>query len=546
VSSDLAHLGKGLALKALNKVNKAMATQIPIPGLTDPTTVPAPPPITTPSAPAPDGLNLDNIQGDILSGLPKKTETFYFFQIIQETKFKSDLHRFIPLIKTVQDVLKDRAEIEKHKRDNRSHIKPLLIPLVGVNISFSHLGFEKLKINDDKLTAVDQPFLDGGLKDSQGLNDKGTGTGASFVPDWEEPFKQKLHGVIVIAGESHHSVDKKIHEIESIFRVGTPLASILKITSVTGDARPGSLSAHEHFGYLDGVSNPAILGFDTNIPPGPGPIRPGVILMGHPGDERQEGQRLVPNERDPWMIDGSFLVFRYLFQKVPEFDDFVNRNASTVQGPGMTKQQSADLLGARLVGRWKSGAPVDITPFIDDEDLGGDPQRNNNFAFSAERNIQKLCPFAAHVRKTLPRADLEERINGEGGFPTESRRIMRRGIQFGPEVTKQEKAQKKTLHGRGLLFACYQSSITQGFQFIQHSWANDTKFPPFQKTGLIPGFDPIIGQARPGEVRKLTGVNPNNPSFELELDDNWVVPRGGEYFFTPSIKGLTETIAAHA
>jgi len=321
------------------------------------------------------------------------------------------------------------------------------------------------------------------------------------------------------------------------------LASILKITSVTGDVRPGSLSAHEHFGYLDGVSNPAITGFDANPAPGPAPVRPGVILMGHPGDERQQGNETIPNERDPWMVDGSFLVFRYLFQKVPEFDDFVNRNASKVQGPGMTKQQSADLFGARLVGRWKSGAPLDITPFMDDEELGNDPQRNNNFQFSGERNIQKLCPFAAHVRKTLPRADLEEKINGVGGFSTESRRIIRRGIQFGPEVTKQEKAEKKTLHGRGLLFACYQSSITQGFQFIQKAWANSPTFPPFETTPEVPGFDPIIGQAPPGQVRKLSGVNPNDPSIELELDDNWVVPRGGEYFFTPSVKGLAETIA---
>jgi len=46
---------------------------------------------------------------------------------------------------------------------------------------------------------------------------------------------------------------------------------------------------------------------------------------------------------------------------------------------------------------------------------------------------------------------------------------MRRGIQFGPEVTRQEKAAKKTFHGRGLLFACYQSSIDRGFRFIQTS-----------------------------------------------------------------------------
>jgi hypothetical protein len=98
------------------------------------------------------------------------------------------------------------------------------------------------------------------------------------------------------------------------------------------------------FGYLDGVSNPAIVEFDKNIPPGPAPINAGHILLGETGDT-------LP--RDPWMVDGSFLVFRYLFQKVPEFDDFLDRNA--LKMPGLTRKDGADLLGARLVGRWKSG-----------------------------------------------------------------------------------------------------------------------------------------------------------------------------------------------
>lgn len=46
---------------------------------------------------------------------------------------------------------------------------------------------------------------------------------------------------------------------------------------------------------------------------------------------------------------------------------------------------------------------------------------------------------------------------------------MRRGIQFGPELTTHEKATGITEHGRGLLFACYQSSLVNGFQLQQQS-----------------------------------------------------------------------------
>lgn len=94
--------------------------------------------------------------------------------------------------------------------------------------------------------------------------------------------------------------------------------------------------------------------------------------------------------------------------------------------------------------------------------------RNNDFFFQGEVNSQLRCPFAAHVRKTNPRNDLEDPPAGNAPAPIESRRIMRRGIQFGPELTRYEHATGKTEHGRGLLFACYQSSITNGFQFLQN------------------------------------------------------------------------------
>lgn len=99
-------------------------------------------------------FDLTNIQGDILyakkspfisyfndtyrrSGLPKKTETYILFTITNATKFRKDLSKLIPLIKTVAGVLVDRQAIEAHKKLGL----PGLIPITGVNISFSHLGF---------------------------------------------------------------------------------------------------------------------------------------------------------------------------------------------------------------------------------------------------------------------------------------------------------------------------------------------------------------------------------------------------------------------
>jgi len=470
-------------------------------------------------------LDLNNIQGDILSGLPKKTQTYLFFQIKDVNLFRKQLALFVPIVKTVAQVLKDRQAIEDHKRKPTDG-KPELIPMVGVNVAFSSKGLVLMGIKAEDFQDV--AFTNGQLLDSKNLGDNGTTTSTGFTPDWEKEFLNPIHGLIFLSGDSHQTIDKKLREVESVFGIGTLHPSIHEVARLVGDVRPGAESGHEHFGFLDGVSNPAVKDFDKTPFPGQETVRDGIILMGRDGDSRAA-------LRQPWMTDGSFLSFRYLFQHVPEFNDFLDKNPIPL--PGLPREQGSELLGARLVGRWKSGAPIDITPLADDPALGADPQRNNNFRFQGETNDQSRCPFAAHIRRTNPRADLEDH-----NAPTENRRIIRRGVQFGPEVSKEENCEKKTLHGRGLLFTCYSSSITDGFQFIQTKWANSPKFPPFQTTAAIPGIDPIIGQVGGGAVRPLSGTNPNDPVADLSPPE-FIKPRGGEYFFSPSIAALRDTLA---
>ncbi len=124
----------------------------------------------------------------------------------------------------------------------------------------------------------------------------------------------------------------------------------------------------------------------------------------------------------------------------------------------------------------QTGAPVDIFPTADNPTVGKDPAQNNNFryAFPDDQQTQTRCPFAAHTRKTNPRADLEDHVPPlpappAGDSATSNRRIIRRGIQFGPEVTASESGSGKTEKERGLLFAAYQSVLTNGFEFVQES-----------------------------------------------------------------------------
>ncbi|KAG9239578.1 peroxidase TAP [Amylocarpus encephaloides] len=479
-------------------------------------------------------FDLCNVQGDILTGLPKKVETYWFIQIkdCEVDDFRQRLSHIVPLITSCAQTDVDRSKCAQHKK------KGELLTLSGVNIAFSKKGLCKIGITEPLSNDIESetqvhkdPFEHGMRETASKLNDRTEGDSNTWFPE----FKQDIHCLVFITGDCQHSVDHTFASIKHIFG-----HTITEIKTVTGTVRPGDQEAHEHFGYLDGVSQPAIKGVhDDPLPGGKGqkePLDQGVILLKRDGDEQKES-------RPDWTLDGSFLAFRYLSQLVPEFQDFIDSN-----NPCGAED---DFLGAQLVGRWKSGAPIVLAPHSDNPKLGKDRDANNNFDYDI--HSQKICPFVAHTRKTNPRADLDG--------PTKNR-ILRRGITFGPEVTKEEKKNKCTdpANDRGLLFKCYQSNIKNGFEFIQNSWANNPTFPflkfnPGPPTsvdpkpgfgngeGEGPGFDPIIGQAVDGGERLIDIKGGNGHRGKIGLPTEWVISKGGEYFFSPSISTLRDVFA---
>jgi Dyp-type peroxidase family len=185
----------------------------------------------------------------------------------------------------------------------------------------------------------------------------------------------------------------------------------------------------------------------------------------------------------------------------------------------------------------------------DDTALGGDPKQNNDFDFADDQG-QRRCPFAAHIRKTNPRSDIQKNT-------LDPRRIIRAGIPFGPEVTDEENAAGRTIQERGLLFVCYQTSILQQFEFVQGTWANNPEFVSntFPKTRpsdgsvITVGIDPLIGQAIPPVTARTTDEPaPNYPAGDsvtkLHIPQAFVVPTGGGYFFVPSISAIHEVLTA--
>ena len=333
-----------------------------------------------------------------------------------------------------------------------------------------------------------------------------------------------IDGVFLITGGTQAAVDQEAATLLAILG-----AAIAVSFDETGNVRPGLEKGHEHFGWLDGVSQPGINGL-SNPFPGQRLLDPGLFVFGY---------GTTANPPVPWMKNGSFMVFRRLKQLVPEFD-------TLILNQGQNLGMDPVLLGARLVGRWKSGAPVVLTPAQDDSTMGPDPQRNNNFDF-ADDQAQRRCPFGAHIRKTNPREDLVPQEKG-----VDPHRIIRAGIPFGPEVSPAEETAGATQQDRGLMFVCYQTSIPNQFEFVQSKWANNPGFVFGKKhpdgTQVTVGIDPIISQSNaPNRARTMDEPVSNYPTGNvrstLNEPQDFVIPTGAGYFFMPSIEAVENELS---
>ena len=94
----------------------------------------------------------------------------------------------------------------------------------------------------------DSLFKAGQLASAKNLNDRGTEKGdGKFDPSWEPAFKKVLHGVILITGDSHQTVQEVLSQIKKLFLIGQANSIIHEILSLTGDVRPGAEKGHEQF-----------------------------------------------------------------------------------------------------------------------------------------------------------------------------------------------------------------------------------------------------------------------------------------------------------
>ncbi|MEH2296558.1 Dyp-type peroxidase [Nostoc sp.] len=544
-------------------------------------------------------LNVNNIQGNILGGFNKDYQALLFLEIENPNAFKQWLESQIDFIATASEVIAfNRLFKSCRKRRGREGT----VKATWVNIAFSFEGLKKLTNDADAFK--DTSFKAGLAKRAVDLKDPVDKNGNPIGWVVGGPDNGKVDLVLIIASDERADLLAEISRIlESIVAFtdgqGNAKSSGARITFLEEGANlPSPLSGHEHFGNLDGISQPGIRGRVADNPkelltprqnpenpnqgkPGQDLLWPGEFVFGYAGQDNdakklEDSKGEVVSAGLHWANDGSYLVFRRLRQDVYKFHKFLNDTATNLN-------TDPRKVSAKLIGRWPSGAPTVRTPEKDAPSLGNDDNANNDFEFNGEdppdgkffkndvvppsHDATGLrCPFIAHTRKTYPRND--KTPGGEGPateeidrseVTTQTHRLLRRGIPYGSvsPSTPNNPLQDEKFVDRGLHFLAYQTSIVDQFEFVTQNWVNNQNFSKEAATGhefegkLTLGHDPIIGQSgnnEPGgdRTRKFfihLEDDQNKPQTkELTAPEDWVIPTGGGYFFAPSIYALKEVL----
>ena len=388
-------------------------------------------------------------------------------------------------------------------------------PPFCVNVGLTFDGLAALGVPPDSLSSFPAEFTAGAYSRCAEVGD----TGSCSAEKWNYGLGQAgLHALVLLFAQS-----PEIRDAQTVVLRGALISSGAwsEVAALPGDVLPGSLT---HFGYRDGFSQPTIdCGIENPIPDKQ-PVAPtGEFLLGYPSQLEQFSYPVpVPDELGR---NGSFMVLRILEQDCAAFEALLNQSEERY---GIDKE----LLAAKIVGRWRNGTPLSVSPNSDSPEPPLAASELNQYdyvpsdavpdAFNDHRGSR--CPIGSHMRRANPRGSM---IAGGDGS---RHRIVRRGIPYGPPYDPSNPSDGIE---RGLLGLFIGVSIKDQFEFLMSEWMNGSAFAP----GIYGTTDPILGNSPEGEN---TFVIPRENSTPLAIAQfpRLVTTRGSAYTFLPSITGL--------
>ncbi len=447
---------------------------------------------------------LKDLQGNVLKH-HGRTHAFHLFFVIKPSK-KAEARKWLKKFATQKITSSFKQLDDSDKFNAAKEAGKEFDGGVFYNVSLSKRGYVKLGVAA-AIIPDDVPFRKGMRASKAKLSDT--------PAKWEAGFKKSIDGMVLIADGNISRITTEKNKIETELKKFATVVVVQKGKILRNDKGLGI----EHFGYVDGVSQPNYL--DPGTVPTPSQWDDNHALLKH----------VLVKDKGGATADsfGSYFVFRKLEQNVAGFkakeeevSERFNGGAGIKDGVGTTNDE---LAGAMIVGRFEDGSQV--TKYDHEKPVNTENDLENDFDYRNDTAATK-CPFHAHIRITNPRADVPVDF-------AKSVRLTRRGIPFndiGRDEFKLDKDQPTD--GVGLLFMCYNSDISRQFEFIQSSWANKGDIG-----GHLVGQDGIIGQGPNSTDRKLPSQwGTANGLKSMKDFKGFVTNKGGEYFFTPSISFL--------
>ena len=429
-------------------------------------------------------LELDDIQHILLTRAPALTGRYEFLSFSSAPAGRAWLS---VIADKVQSAMAMQASVDKDKR--------------WVTVAFTWNGLRALGVDEASLATFPDEFKQGMVARAEMLGDTGTNHPERWVGGLASP---DLHAIVILFARDAAERERCQFEHEKLTAQcgGVEVLSTLDLEATPFDY------ARDHFGYRDRLSQPVLEGTDEVPTPGSGPpLKPGEFILGYPDENGPPANLPQP---ETLSRNGSYMAYRRLQEHVGRFRDFLSEHGKT--------PEEQELIAAKLMGRWRSGAPLALAPNKDDPALGADPERNNNFNYKQMDPHGYAVPLGSHARRMNPR-DTAHNMN--------RRRMIRRGATYGPylpEGTPEDGAE------RGIAAFVICASLIRQFEFAQNVWVNDKNFHELGNER-----DPIIGNhdgtlefkipKRPIR-KKITGL----PAF--------TTVRGGAYFFLPGLKAL--------
>jgi Dyp-type peroxidase family len=465
-------------------------------------------PFSWKSPTAQEAALLDGLQPNIIKAHTRERLSILFLRFSNQ----SGARAFLKALATshMKSAKKHLQEIEAFKQNGTPGT-----PYVGVGLTPS--GYNALGIPSAR--QPNDTSFQAGMKQAD-LNDPPS-------TQWDVELRGQIDCIVLIGDQKLAPKNAALKAVRDLIAASTGVSEIGRQHGK--GQRNANGDGIEHFGYVDGRSQPLFLAEDiktetltqdgtTTWDPGFAPNR--VVISD-------------PASSNPAANFGSYFVYRKLEQNVKKFKTDEIALANRLGLTGEDKERA----GAMIVGRFEDGTPV-TTQFAD----GAHNPVPNDFNYNSDPSGGK-CPHFAHIRKVNPR--------GSGGFEPEADERMhimaRRGQTYGDRTDglNDGKLTNKPTKDVGLLFMAFNVDIGAQFEFAQRVWANNPTFPAVPAGAMSPGLDLVIGQmpndaARPkiscpvawgGDARKTTDALPRS-----------VTMKGGEYFFMPSLAFLKNAV----